>query len=301
MKSWPPSARSQETEAPCLQFKASIDFSHCISSASHTPEALKSTVRLVIPRPSPVKGWYRGISSNCIISSTDSSFGCSTHSTTSPYFQLLVLLTSFIHSGWKFSLPGACVKLKLFSSLKVSGKTVRLFLKKQLERFAHINEVMQPLCWENFSGSVLWSRDLKFSRGTAEMLLLLLSDTKFVSEEEARWVCVTRKRGDKGEIKEGRHKEEWDGNKEEPGRGERKRRMEIFRPLLPSEIQQQYPRNLLPLELHSLVSPESTQELNCGTGGRKKPAFPRAAPLKKAAVLSTNQSSTSRWTQKYRG
>lgn len=41
------------------------------------------------------------------------------------------------------------------------------------------------------------------------------------------WVCVTGKRGDKGERKKGRHKEEWDGNKEEAGRRERKGKMEI--------------------------------------------------------------------------
>lgn len=89
------------------------------------------------------------ISSNCTISSTDSSFGCSPHSATNPFLQLLVLLTSFIHPGRKFSLPGVYVKLKLFSSLKVSGKTVQLFLKKQLERLAHVDEVLKPLHWEN--------------------------------------------------------------------------------------------------------------------------------------------------------
>lgn len=70
--------------------------------------------------------------------------------------------------------------------------------------------------------------------------------------------------------------------------------MAIFRPLLLSEIQWQYPKNLLPLELHSLVSSVSTQELDCSTGSRKTPAFPRAAPLAKAAVLSVNQPSRSR-------
>lgn len=86
----------------------------------------------------------------------------------------------------------------------------------------------------------------------------------------------------------------------EKGR-ERWRYMETVRLLLLSEIQQQYPRNLLPLELHSLGSPASTQELDCGTRGRIEPAIPRAALLEKAAVLSTNPSSTSRWTQKPRG
>lgn len=70
--------------------------------------------------------------------------------------------------------------------------------------------------------------------------------------------------------------------------------MAIFRPLLLSEIQQQYPKNLLPLELHSLVFPVSTQELDCSTGSRKTSAFPRAAALAKAAVLSVNQPSRSR-------
>lgn len=32
------------------------------------------------------------------------------------------------------------------------------------------------------------------------------------------WVCVTRKRGDKGRRKEGRHKEEREGKKDEPGK-----------------------------------------------------------------------------------
>lgn len=123
-----------------------------------------------------MKGSYRHISRNCTISSPDSSFGCSLHQATNLYLQLLVLLTSFIHSVWKFSLPGVCVKLKLFSSSKVSGRTVWLFLKKQLERFAHADEVLKPLYWEN-SVVPVWSRDLLFSRGTAGMLLVLVSVT----------------------------------------------------------------------------------------------------------------------------
>lgn len=80
----------------------------------------------------------------------------------------------------------------------------------------------------------------------------------------------------------------------------KKRYMAIFRPLLLSEIQWQYPKNLLPL-LHSLVSSVSTQELDCSTGSRKTPAFPRAAPLAKAAVRSVNQPSRSRQTQNHTG
>lgn len=45
------------------------------------------------------------------------------------------------------------------------------------------------------------------------------------------------------------------------------------------------------------VSLVSTQELDSSTGGRKDSAFPRAAPLKKAAVLLMNQSSMSSWAQ----
>ena len=117
-------------------------------------------------------------------------------------------------------------------------------------------------------------------------------------------MCYKEERGIKEKERKAGTKRKGTGTKRsqegEKGR-ERWRHMEIFRPLLLSEIQRQYQRNLLPLELHSLVSPVSTRELDCGTGGRKEPIFPRAALLKKAAVLSTNQSSMSRWTQKHRG
>lgn len=139
--------------------------------------------RLIPPCPSPVKGSYRHISSNCTISSTDSSFGCSLHWATNPYLQLLVLLTSFIHSDWKFSLPEVYVKPKLFSSSKVPGKTIWLFLKKQSERFAHVDNVLKPLYWEK-SVVPVWSRDLLFSRRTAEMLLVLILVTT-----NCFWAC----------------------------------------------------------------------------------------------------------------
>lgn len=105
--------------------------------------------------------------------------------------------------------------------------------------------------------------------------------------EEALCIRVTRNRGDKGERKVGAKRKGMGTKRNQEGQRGREswRYTEIFRPLLLSEIQQRYPRNLLPRELHSLASPVSTQELGCTTGGRKAPAFPRVATLKKAAVL----------------
>lgn len=77
-----------------------------------------------------------------------------------------MLLTSFIHSDWKFSLPEVCVKPKLFSCSKVPGKTIQLFLKKQSEIFAHVDNVLKLLYWEK-SVVPVWSRDVLFSRDAA--------------------------------------------------------------------------------------------------------------------------------------
>lgn len=67
------------------------------------------------------------------------------------------------------------------------------------------------------------------------------------------YLSITRKRGHKGERRDGRHEEERYRRKEETGlegkgrKGQRYSR--TLRALLLPKIQQQYPRNLLPLEL----------------------------------------------------
>lgn len=67
------------------------------------------------------------------------------------------------------------------------------------------------------------------------------------------YLSITRKRGDKGERRDGRHEEERYRRKEEtePERKRRKgqRYSRTLRALLLPKILQQYPRNLLPLEL----------------------------------------------------
>lgn len=106
-----------------------------------------------------------------------------------------------------------------------------------------------------------------------------------------------KEEGDKGRRKESRHKEEMEGKKDESG----KYIWQYSEFYCCQRSSGSIPKNLLPLELHSLVSPVSAQELDWSIGCRKIPAFPRAAPLPKAAVLSLNQPSRSRWTQNHRG
>lgn len=60
----------------------------------------------------------------------------------------------------------------------------------------------------------------------------------------------------------------------------------IFRLLLLSEIQWQYPKNLLPSELHSLVSPVSTQELDWSSGKQENPCFPQSSSTCKSSWTS---------------
>lgn len=52
----PPHLRKPKYRA--CNLKTLIDFSHFISSASHTPEALKSTIRLVMSHPRSAKDWF---------------------------------------------------------------------------------------------------------------------------------------------------------------------------------------------------------------------------------------------------